>query len=310
RYYSSSASQSRSSYSITKSITSTLVGIAISEGRLRLDETLAQMLPRYAPLMSPSEALVTLQQLLTMTGGFLDTFDETGEQALQSSPDWIRYILQHQDNPAGQAFHYSDYGAHLLSPILVQATGESVLAYARAKLFDPLGIVTTPSVEPTITGTLQFPAAYLSAGFAWPVDPQGFNTTAAWIKLRPRDLATFGQLFLQSGQWKGRQVVPAAWVQQATTAHVADADSLPRANEFQPMNYGYLWWLTTVDHTTAYFALGYGGQLIEIVPSRQLLIVVSSYVNEADPNAPTVGPDDLQRLANVIVAAITAPAVH
>ena len=61
-----------------------------------------------------------------------------------TSPDWVRYILKHQDYAPGPDFHYSDYGAHLLSPILVQATGQSVLAYARAKLFDPLGIVTRP----------------------------------------------------------------------------------------------------------------------------------------------------------------------
>ena len=123
RYYSSSPAESRNIYSVTESVTSTLVGIAISEGRLRLNESLSQMLPRYAAEMKPSVARVTLRQLLTMTGGFPDTsnLDETG---LLTSPDWVRYILRHQDFAPGDAWRYSDYGAHLLAPILVQATGE------------------------------------------------------------------------------------------------------------------------------------------------------------------------------------------
>jgi CubicO group peptidase (beta-lactamase class C family) len=101
RYYSSSSpDESRSSYSMTKSVTSTLVGIAIGEGRLRLDERLSQMLPRYATEMKPSVARVTLRQLLTMTGGFTDTLDLTDDKML-TSPDWVRYALAHQDYPPG-----------------------------------------------------------------------------------------------------------------------------------------------------------------------------------------------------------------
>jgi CubicO group peptidase (beta-lactamase class C family) len=133
----------------------------------------------------------------------------------------VRFILKHQDDAPGTKFHYSDYGAHLLSPILVQATGKSVLAYARAKLFDPLGVVTRPGSEPLFDEAHR--PEYQRAGFAWPVDPQGFHTTAFFLKLRPRDMATFGQVFLQNGQWNGQQVVPAAWVRQATTAQTGKA---------------------------------------------------------------------------------------
>jgi CubicO group peptidase (beta-lactamase class C family) len=183
RYYSSAAAESRSSYSVTKSVTSTLVGIAISEGRLRLDERLPEMLPRYAAEMKPGVARVTLRQLLTHTAGFTDTFDLSEDQMLRS-PDWVRYILAHQDYAPGSEWHYSDHGAHLLAPILVQATGESVLAYARAKPFDPLGIVTRPSAEPHFYPQA-VPPAYEKARFAWPIDPQGFHMTEALIKLRP-----------------------------------------------------------------------------------------------------------------------------
>jgi CubicO group peptidase (beta-lactamase class C family) len=303
RYYSSSAAESRNIYSATKSVTSTLVGIAIGEGRLRLDERLSQMLPRYAAEMKPSVARVTLRQLLTMTGGFPDTsnLDETG---WLTSPDWVRYILKHQDFAPGDAWRYSDYGAHLLSPILVQATGESVLAYARAKLFDPLGIVTRPGSEPPVDEA--HVPEYQRAGFAWPVDPQAFQTTFTWLKLRPRDMATVGQLFLQQGQWNGRQVVPAAWVRQASTGQAGkafpDIGGSSPGSAWNPTNYGYFWWVEPAAGLTAYYALGFGGQLIEVVPALHLVIVVSS--NADDVHGSAVGPDELQHLVDAIVPII------
>jgi CubicO group peptidase (beta-lactamase class C family) len=306
RYFSSSADQSRSSASVTKSVMSTLVGIAIAEGRLRLDEQLSRMLPRYAPEMKPSVAKVTLRQLLTMTAGFPDTFDAVGEDELYASANWTRFILKHQDSTPGVEFHYSDYGAHLLSPILVQATGQSVLAYARAKLFDPIGIPTTPGIEPPLD-TAHIPE-YQQAGFAWPVDPQGFNVGAGGIKLRPRDLAAFGQLFLQAGQWNGLQVVPTTWVRQATTAEAGKAFTVQSRGAFDPQNYGYFWGVETADGATAFYALGFGGQRIEVVPQRHLVIVVSTDVDIAHPEAATVGPDDVQRLVDVIVPAVKTPA--
>jgi CubicO group peptidase (beta-lactamase class C family) len=148
RYYaSSSARESRDIFSVTKSVVSTLIGLAISEGRLRLDERLSQMLPDYAAVMTPRLARVTLRQLLTMTAGFRDTLN-TDDMGLGTAPDWVRYILKRQDSTPGEAFHYSNLAVHLLSPILVQATGQSVLAYARTHLFDPLGIPTTPAAQP------------------------------------------------------------------------------------------------------------------------------------------------------------------
>jgi CubicO group peptidase (beta-lactamase class C family) len=303
RYYSSSAAESRSSYSVTKSVTSTLVGIAISEGRLRLDERLAQMLPRYAAEMTPSVARVTLRQLLTHTAGFTDT-SNLAEDEFVTSPDWVRFILKHQDHAPGARWQYSDYGAHLLSPILVQATGKSVLAYARAKLFDPLGIVTRPGSEPLFDEAHR--PEYQRAGFAWPVDPQGFHTTAFFLKLRPRDMATFGQLFLQDGQWNGRQVIPTAWVHQATTAQAGkafpDLGASAPGSAWNPTNYGYFWWVEPAAGVTAYYALGFGGQLVEVVPDLHLVIVVSS--NADDVHGAAVEADELQHLVDAIVPII------
>ena len=147
--------------------------------------------------------------------------------------------------------------------------------------------MTRPGAEP-VFDPQAVPPAYEKARFAWPIDPQRFHLTEALIKLRPRDMATFGQLFLQAGQWNGRQVVPAAWVRQATTAQTGKVDfpdfggSAP-GSAFNPTDYGYFWWVEPTTGVPAYYAWGSGGQLVEVVPSLHLVIAVSSYVDETHP---------------------------
>jgi CubicO group peptidase (beta-lactamase class C family) len=306
-YYSSTATESRSSYSVTKSVTSTLVGIAISEGRLRVDERLSQMLPRYAAEMTPSVARVTLRQLLTHTAGFTDTWNiQLGE--LVTSPDWVRFILKHQDYAPFHDFHYSDYGAHLLSPILVQATCQSVLAYARAKLFDPLGIVTRPASEPPFDEA--HAPEYDRAGFAWPVDPQGFHTTAFFLSCGPgtwppsascssgTDSGTAGRSCRQPGCVKPPLARPAS--RSPTTAARPPA----RRSIRQTTATSGGWNPPAGSPPTTRW--GSAGQLIEVVPSLHLVIVVSSNVDETRPGAPVVGPDEVQHLVNAIVPIIKA----
>ncbi len=282
---------------------STLVGIAVGEGKLRLDDPLSTLLPHYTVTMTPRVARVTLRQLLTMTGGFPDDWSGTGDQALEAAADWTRFILTHQETAPGAQFHYSNYGAHLLSPILVQATGRSVLSYARAKLFDPLGIASRPGIEPRYAPTNL--AAYNAARFAWPVDPQGFNTGAHSLKLRARDMAALGELFRQHGRWHDKQLVPADWVQQATVAHAVRAFDGPAIGAFNPTGYGYEWWVEPAGGVRAFYAYGLGGQLVEVVPARHMVIVVSTDVDPAT-NAPMVGPDDIQNLVDIIVGIVTA----
>ena len=297
RYYKSSPDQYRSTFGVTASVMSALVGIAIDEGRLHLDDRLDEMLPREAKAMSPRVARVTLRQLLTMTAGFPDTWP-VGDGALDSAPNWTRFILAHQDRVPGAEFHYSDPGAHLLSPILAQATGQPVLDYARAKLFDPLGIPSTPAEQP-LAVEARLPE-YLRARFAWPVDPQGYNTGNAHIKLRPRDMARFGELFRQAGRWQDQQIVPAKWVRQATTAQAGTAFWFQRHITFDPDNYGYMWWVDKADGADDYFAFGFGGQRVEVVPDRHLVVVISADVDLTNPRTPIASDDDTQRLVDII----------
>ena len=299
RYAGTTAAQSRSVASVTKSVVSTLVGIALAEHRIRgLDERLDQLLPKFADLMRPEVAAITLRQLLTMTAGLPDTWD--ADPAFLAAPDWIREILrQGNDQQPGRSFAYADAGPHLLSAVLVQATGQPVLAYARDKLFDPLGIDTTGAAQPVASPANI--AVYNKASTAWPVDPQGFQTGFNLLKLTPGELLKLGQLFLDHGRWRGRQVVPASWVRDATTGQVPTDVLTPGAR------YGYLWWVLTVDGDPAYAAVGYGGQLIEVVPRRGLVVVVSSDYALLPNTGSPITVDDLALLE--MVATVIAPAV-
>jgi len=202
-----------------------------------------------------------------MTGGIIGDSNELSASAL--TDDWVTAIVSTPlQTAAGAPFAYSSYGSHLLSAILVEATGTTVLDYARAKLFGPLMIPTEPAAQPTANEFFNIPAEGLS-GFAWPVDPKGYQTGFAYLRITPPDMAKLGQLYLNGGQWQGQQVVPAAWVEESTS-HLVNSDSttLP--------GYGYQWWVGTADGHQAFAAAGLAGQLIEVVPDLNLVVVVSS----------------------------------
>jgi len=263
RYRGGPPEDSHDTFSVGKSIVSTLVGIAIAEGKLRgVDVTLGEALPQYRSVMRPEVARATLRQLLTMTAGL--RADPLSGEPLASTlhGNWVSDILQHGFDHEPGTWAYSSITSHLLAAVLVRATGMRLIDYARARLFDPLGITTRPAAQPRLD-----PAgarAYDAARFAWPVDPQGINTGHAHIKLTARDLATFGVLMLAKGVWKGRQLVPQDWVTEATRAHV---------DAYAGNRYGYQWWIPNVEGHSAFAAVGFGGQLVEVVPDLRLVVV-------------------------------------
>jgi CubicO group peptidase (beta-lactamase class C family) len=276
-YRSSTPAQSHDVHSVTKSVMATLVGIALSEGRLHsLDDTLATLLPQHAGDMEPTVSAITLRQLLTMTAGLPPDLPNGDPPTSLSGPDWVANILQTGTvTPPGKAFAYSSAGSHLLSAILTHAVGTSALEYARPRLFEPLGIDTRKAFEPSIEDEAAI-AAYDKANFAWPKDPTGLQIGFGTLKMAPRDLAKLGQLYLDGGQWNGRQVVPAAWVKESTTAQVGTQGTSFAFSE----NYGYQWWVTKEKGHDAYAAVGFAGQLIEVVPDLRLVIVTATEAGE------------------------------
>jgi CubicO group peptidase (beta-lactamase class C family) len=236
--------------SVTKSVTGALVGIAIQQGSIQdANQPLFTLLPDQgvANLDEQKEA-ITLEDLLTMTSG-LDCHENPapGEAFMQTSPNWVQFML---DLPMaaqpGTTFNYCTGAVELISAILQQATGMSAREFANRNLFAPLGIGPISEAQ-------------------WPSDPQGVTIGGYGLALTPRDMAKFGYLFLNQGQWDGQTVVPADWVAASTTSH---------ANLGSDKEYGYLWW--TDPQGKWYAALGLAGQHIFVYPAENLVVVFTS----------------------------------
>jgi CubicO group peptidase (beta-lactamase class C family) len=278
RYYGSDPSEYADLQSVTKSIVSTLVGIAIGEGKISgVDATLAELLPEYRKDMDARTKRTTLRQLLTMTAGWTDS-TPTDRNLLRA---WFREGPELQP---GEQFRYTNIGPHIVAHILTRATGTSLLNYARLKLFDPLNIPTRPAYEAQLgKDPYWVDPDFLAADFAWLRGPDGVHAGSFAMKLRATDMLKLGQLYRDEGKWHGKQLVPADWIQQATAA---DA----------PNGYGYFWWIHPVQGQHGYAAIGGGGQVILVAPSRRLIVVASSRVV-----GPDAGGDAILRLVELAV---------
>jgi CubicO group peptidase (beta-lactamase class C family) len=287
--------------SVTKSVIGALVGIAIAEGKIKsVDQTVGELLTDQIPKdADPRIAQVTVKQLLTMTSGLAGDDESSGgdpriEDAMVKSPDWVRHILGRRlETEPGTRFAYSNASSHLLSAIVATVTGQSTLAYARTKLFEPLGIRTDGAFEPVLDDSIDDATleAYERASVAWPVDPQGFHYGAAYLRLPSRDLAKFGYLYLNGGQWDSHQLIPADYVAAATS---------PRGRSPNlSAGYGWHWWVAIEEGHQTFSARGRGGQFVYVVPDLDLVTVVTS-------NVETSGADPKILITRTIVPAVTS----
>lgn len=270
--------------SVTESVVSILIGIAIDRGDIPgVYATLGELLPAYRDAMSPEVAGLTLDAILSHTAGFAPD-DFTGNNTLNysSSSDWVGAIIADRvaRGPGDGTFAYSSAGAHVLAAILDEATDGSVLDFARAHLFEPLGIDSTPAWTKAQEGTPaqleRLVEEYFAAGFAWPTDPQGVQRGDSRLKLRPDDLLTLGLLFLHHGEWRGEQVVSEQWV-QTSTSRQADVVNT------NPNGFGYQWWVDESRRDPMFLALGYEGNLIAVIPDRNVVVAIASAESGHDP---------------------------
>jgi CubicO group peptidase (beta-lactamase class C family)/dienelactone hydrolase len=243
-------------HSCTKSIVSILIGIAIDQGYIEgVDQPALDLFPgRTAANLDAYKETMTLEDLLTMSSG-LECRDSylyrwRGLNEMRDSDDWVQFML---DLPMAEApgsrFEYCNGGSFLLSAIIQEATGMSALEFAQEHLFGPLGITDV----------------------YWPANPAGISIGWGDLHLQPHDMAKIGYLYLNNGQWEGEQIVPAAWVEACTQAHIS-AGTLSDG-------YGYQWW---VDEGGYYMALGYAGQFIYVVPQKDLVVIFTSDLAESD----------------------------
>ena len=258
RYYGQTADEPIDLWSATKSVTNMAVGMAIAEGLLRLDQTLGELIPGRIPEgADPRTASVTVEHLLTMTSGW--AWDSSTDFLhLDDAPDWAaRTLGLPMACDPGECYEYNSGGVHLLSVILQTLTDQTEADYLQPRLFDPLGIA-----PPT-----------------WRQSPQGETAGAFGLELNPRAVAKLGYLYLNQGVWDGQQIVPSAWVATSTTQH--SSGTSPGGVNLGSAGYGYLWWVTEVAGYLAYFALGYGSQVLYVVPGLDLVAVAMV----AEPNA-------------------------
>jgi CubicO group peptidase (beta-lactamase class C family) len=235
-------------YSLSKSFTSTAVGLAISEGKLSLDDQVLKFFPEDAPA-EPSNNLkaMRVRDLLRMSSGQQSEPPRTADQP------WTKtFLAQPVPFKPGTHFLYNTSGTYMLSAIVQKVTGATVLDYLKPRLFEPLGIE-----HPT-----------------WEASPQGISAGGYGLSIRTEDIARFGQLYLQKGKWQGKQLVPEAWVNAATALQTSNGGN-PASDWDQ--GYGYQFWRC---RHGAYRGDGAFGQYCIMLPEQDAVIVITSGVKD------------------------------
>ncbi|WP_245321552.1 serine hydrolase [Bradyrhizobium sp. NAS96.2] len=252
--------------SVSKSVASLAVGIAIDRGLIRsVNESIFSFFPELSDLRSPDKDRIQLVHALTMSMGLAwveatpATGDDNDEVRMHKASDPCRYVLGLAvTGEPGQQFLYNTGALTLVSAIIRKATGHPLDEFARAELFEPLGI----------------------SAFEWS-RVKGDSDAGGGLRLRPRDMAKIGQLVLAGGRWNGRQIVPKAWIETSTQSKLKASDR---------QSYGYLWWLGRAQFNGRAVqwigALGRGGQSIRVVPELDLVVVVTGgYYQDYSPRA-------------------------
>ncbi|MBV9724640.1 MAG: serine hydrolase [Gammaproteobacteria bacterium] len=245
--------------SVSKSVTSALIGIAIDRGQI--PDVNVKVMPYFSDFrVNPDERRdrLRLWDVLTMTTGirwdeFTATYTDQKNNCAQmeATEDWVQYVLdQPMAAEPGTTFVYNSGATELLSYLIRKTTGKNADDYAKEHLFAPLGI----------------------RHYAWKRTPLGLTDTEGGLYLQPRDLAKLGYLYLHDGMWDGKQIIPATWVQQSKRWSID--------THWQERGYGYQWWVLTRGSDSdyeAYAAIGYGGQYLIVIPQLDSLAVVTAW---------------------------------
>jgi len=257
----------RNTRSVSKTITSMLVGIAVDRKQLRADSPVLPYFPELRPhaYADARKDKITVEDFLTMSS-LLECNDEDqnsrgNEERMYLIEDWSRFAVdlpirgfpewqpRPEQSPYGRAFSYCTAGATLLGPMLEKVTGQSVPDFAAANLFKPLGI---DKVK-------------------WQFQPKGPAMTGGGLQLRSMDLMKLGQLYLNGGRWDGKQVISTEWVKRSIAPH---------ANAREGFDYGYLWWLQSFKAggrtVQSYGMAGSGGNKVFVLPELDAVVVITT----------------------------------
>lgn len=248
--------------SVTKSIISILIGMAIDKGYMKnIEQHVLDFFPNYTVKRGEKTIQnITIANLLSMTAPY--KYKSEPYTKVYTSDDWVKAALDLLGGKGGIGeFTYSTVGTHILSGVLTNATGQSIIDFATESLFKPLAIKAPTN---TFIQNKEAYMAFLKDKYVtgWIVDPKGVNTAGWGLTLTPLDMAKIGQLYLNGGVWNSQRIISSKWIEDSTT----------EKSRLGKLAYGYLWWI--VDD--CYAALGDGGNAIFINPKKKMVISIAS----------------------------------
>lgn len=240
-------------YSCSKSFTAAAIGFAVSENRLNVNDKVISFFPGDVPdTISPYLSQLTVKAVLSMSDG--QEPDPTFTVAGRDS-NWVKSFLALPIKyKPGTKFLYNTLGTYMLSAIVQKVTGQKVIDYLKPRLFEPLGI----------------------EGMDWEIDPRGINVGGWGLRIKTEDMAKFGQLFLQKGKWNGKQILPASWVEEASTLKIVQHPEYSQAKrDSSDWEQGYCYQMWRCRHN-AFRADGAFGQFIIVMPGEDAVIAITA----------------------------------
>jgi CubicO group peptidase (beta-lactamase class C family) len=239
-------------YSLSKSFTSTAIGFAVAEKKLTVNDKVISFFPDKLPdTISPNLASLTIKDLITMSAG---QFPEP-QAVIAFNDDWVKgFLAAPIVNKPGSVFLYNSLATYMLSAILQKVTGQNLVEYLTPRLFTPLGI----------------------QGMDWETDPRGISVGGWGLRLITEDIAKMGLLFLQKGKWNGKQILPASWIQEATTFKIDNAPGMEQIRKDSSdwrQGYAYQFWRS---RHNSYRGDGAFGQYMIVMPEHDAVIAITS----------------------------------
>jgi CubicO group peptidase (beta-lactamase class C family) len=239
-------------YSLSKSFTSSAIGLAVGEGRLTVNDKIVSFFPENNPAtISENLGKMRVRDLLSMSTGHAK--DSTSSLREGGNKNWIKaFLALPVEHEPGTFFVYNSGATYMLSAIIQKVTGHTLLEYLTARLFKPLGI----------------------EGQDWEVDPIGINTGGWGLRVKTEDIARFGQMYLKKGVWNGKRILSEAWVDEATGKHIQSKGGSRKVgeNDWQ-QGYGYQFWRC---RHGAYRGDGAYGQYCIVMPEQDMVVAITS----------------------------------
>jgi CubicO group peptidase (beta-lactamase class C family) len=239
-------------WSLSKSFTSTAIGLAVAEGKLTLDDPVLKFFPDEAPAeASENLKAMRVRDLLSMSGGH-EVEPKFGFDTGPSVKGFLAHPVTHKP---GTFFRYNTPGSYMLSAIITKTTGQTVLDYLKPRLFEPLGIESP----------------------MWDASAEGHSLGGYGLHIRTEDIANFGQLYLQRGKWNGQQLLPEKWVEEATSKHVDNSKAPSGKTSDWQQGYGFQFW--RCQHN-CFRGDGRDGQICLVIPEHDAVIAITAQTGQ------------------------------